>query len=94
MVIYKTPTDEILINTGSTTISTIKIFDMQGRLLLEKKDVNSNESICNIKSSTEVLLIQILSKDGIMVTKKVLFPKTALKFNKNIDLNFQLTDEE
>jgi hypothetical protein len=94
VVIYKTPTDEIVINCGSSTISTIKIFDIQGRLLLKKKDVNSNETICNIKSSTEVLLIQILSKDGIMVTKKVLFPKTALKFNKNIDLNFQLADEE
>ena len=36
----------------------------------------------------------LASKDGFMVTKKVLFPKTALKFNKNIDLNFQMADEE
>ncbi len=48
VVIYKTPTDEIVINSGSTMMSTIKIFDIQGRLLYDKKQVNASQMICDL----------------------------------------------
>lgn len=94
VVIYKTPTDEILINSGDVTMSTIKIYDMQGRLLLEKKDVNATQTTCGMQTSTEVLLIQIFSTDGMMVTKKMLFPKTVSKLNKSSDVNWQMASDD
>jgi hypothetical protein len=94
VVIYKTPTNEISINCGNTTMSKIKIFDIQGRLLYEKKDINSTQTTCGLIGSTEVLLIQILSKEGLIVTKKVVFAKTTFKYDKNIDLKLKMASEE
>jgi|GEM_PF-1103115 len=78
VVIYKTPTNEILINSGNVIMSTIKIFDMQGRLLYDAKQVNSSKKVLDIHASNGVLLVQILNKEGSLVTKKFLFSKTGL----------------
>lgn len=74
VIIYKTPKNEISINTGQVIISTIKIFDVIGKLLLEKKDINSTQILINIGLSSEILLIQITSNEGVLITKKILFP--------------------
>jgi hypothetical protein len=94
VVIYKTPTNEISINTGNVVMSKVKIFDIRGRLLQEKKDINASQTLMNAGLTTEVLLVQITSEEGIMVTKKVLFPRTSLKLDKKIDVKTQLAEDE
>jgi hypothetical protein len=94
VVIYKTPTNEISINTGNVVMSKVKIFDIRGRLLQEKKDINASQTLMNAGLTTEVLLVQITSEEGIVVTKKVLFPRTSLKLDKKIEVKTQLAEDE
>jgi hypothetical protein len=94
VVIYKTPTNEISINTGNVVMSKVKIFDIRGRLLQEQKDINASQTLMNAGLTTEVLLVQITSEEGVVVTKKVLFPRTSLKLDKKIDVKTQLAEDE
>lgn len=94
VTIYKTPKNEISINTGQVIISTIKIFDVLGKLLLGKKDINSTQILINIGISSEILLIQITSNEGVLITKKILFQRTSFKKANNADKNTQLAEDE
>lgn len=64
--------DDIVINTGSITMDAIRIFDIRGRLLMEKKDINASETRVAVGVEKQVLLVQITSKEGITATKKVI----------------------
>jgi len=61
-----------VVNSGATTMSSIKVFDIRGRLILERKGINSNHATISAGLSNEVLLVQITSEDGMTVTKKVI----------------------
>jgi len=50
--------------------------------------------LMNAGLTTEVLLVQITSEEGIVVTKKVLFPRTSLKLDKKIEVKTQLAEDE
>jgi hypothetical protein len=71
VVIYKTPINEISINTGNVVMSKVKVFDIRGRFLQEQKDINATQTTINVGLVNEVLLVQISSEDGVVVTKKV-----------------------
>jgi hypothetical protein len=94
VIIYKTPTNDLIINTGNTEMSVVKIFDINGKLLLEKKDINTTQLTINVGFSTEVLLVQISSQDGVVVTKKVLFQRTSMKIDKNAKAKDQIANDE
>ncbi len=94
VVIYKTPTGGLSIKTGNITMSHVKVFDISGKLLFEKKDINASQTEFNIGLTTEILLVQITSDDGVVVTKKVLFPRTTLKIDKKIEVKSQLAEDE
>jgi hypothetical protein len=49
-----------------------------------------------MKTANNFLVINrsLVSKEGIMVTKKVLFQKTAFKYDNNIDLKLKMASEE
>ena len=94
VVIYKTPTGSLSIKTGNITMSHVKVFDVSGKLLFEKKDINASQTEFNIGLTTEILLVQITSDDGVVVTKKVLFPRTTLKIDKKIEVKSQLAEDE
>ncbi|WP_395051900.1 fibronectin type III domain-containing protein [Flavobacterium sp.] len=70
VVVYKNNTD-VVINTGSILMSKVKIFDIRGRLLLEKEPINASETRINVGEVNQVLLVQITSTEGQMVTKKI-----------------------
>jgi hypothetical protein len=53
-------------------MSSLKVFDIRGRLLLEKKNINALQTTFNTGLTNEVLLAQITSTDGVVVTKKVI----------------------
>jgi len=94
VVIYKTLTNEISINTGNVLISKVRIFDVTGKLLQEKKGINATQTLMNVGLSTEILLVQITSEEGVVVTKKMLFPITSLKLDKNLIIKSQLAKDE
>ncbi|MBC7846026.1 MAG: T9SS sorting signal type C domain-containing protein [Flavobacterium sp.] len=60
------------VNSGSTTISNIKVFDIQGRLIAEQKNVKANSAtIKDLKFTQQVLIVKITSEDNKVVSKKV-----------------------
>jgi hypothetical protein len=72
VIIYKNPADELVINTGKILMDSVKIFDIRGRLVQERKAINASEMVINAGLANEVLLVKITSQDGITVTKKVI----------------------
>ena len=71
VVIYKNDVNDFVINSGNVMMASVKIFDIRGRLLVESKRINASQTIMNVASTNEVLLVQITSVDGVVVTKKV-----------------------
>ncbi|UPT71489.1 MAG: T9SS sorting signal type C domain-containing protein [Flavobacterium sp. JAD_PAG50586_2] len=71
VVIYS-QNNGFVVNSGNFVMASIKVFDIRGRLIEEKKAINANET--NIKGglSNGVLLVQITTQDGVTVTKKVI----------------------
>ena len=93
VVIYKTPSNEISINTGNFVMDNVMIYDLAGRLLFQQKDINDSQTVIKVGFATEVLLVKIKTQDGKSVTKKVLFPRTTLK--KDIKIStIQVAEDE
>ena len=62
----------LYVNSGVSAIANIKVFDIQGRLIVEQKDVKSNTAtINNLKDVHQVLVVQVTSEDNKVVNKKV-----------------------
>jgi hypothetical protein len=72
VVIYKNPANDFVVKTGTAIMSSIKVYDIRGRLLLEKKDINDSQTTFDGGLVNEVLLVQITTTDGVVVTKKVI----------------------
>ena len=50
----------------------VALSDMQGRLIIEQKNLKSTSAvISNLKATHQVLIVKITSEDNSMVTKKV-----------------------
>lgn len=94
VVIYKTVTNELSINTGNVVMSTVKIFDVTGRLLVNERGINASQTQIKSDFSTEILVVQITSNDGAVVIKKVLFPKTAIKIDKKVVVKTLIAEDE
>ena len=71
IVVYHHQND-VVINTGTATMSMVRIFDIRGRLLLEKKDINASETRINVGTTNEVLLVEVTTTEGLKATKKVI----------------------
>jgi acetyltransferase-like isoleucine patch superfamily enzyme len=93
VVIYKTPANEISINTGNFVMDHVMIYDLAGRLLFQQKDINDSQTTIKVGLATEVLLVKIKTQDGKSVTKKVLFPRTTLKKDLKIS-TIQVAEDE
>jgi trimeric autotransporter adhesin len=72
VIVYKNGVNDFVINTGNIVMSTVKVFDIRGRLLSDKKEINASQTTITAGQTNEVLLIQITSQDGVVVTKKVI----------------------
>ncbi|WNM18873.1 hypothetical protein [Flavobacterium capsici] len=73
VIIYKNLDSGFVVDAGNTLLKDIKVFDISGRLLYEQKDINKNETVVNQNLLNDVLLVQITSIDGVMVTKKMIY---------------------
>jgi hypothetical protein len=62
----------LFVKSEVSTISNIKVFDIQGRLIAEQKKVNSNTaSVYNLKTN-QALIVQVNTDDNKIVNKKIL----------------------
>ena len=71
VIVYKNGVNDFVINAGTTIMTSVKVFDIRGRLLLESNNINASQTTMTVGMANEVLLVQITSEDGVVVTKKV-----------------------
>ncbi|MEC4005919.1 choice-of-anchor J domain-containing protein [Flavobacterium sp. SUN052] len=69
IVLYK-PNADLQINAGTIIMNEVKVFDVRGRLLFDKKDINATTTQINLGTTNEVLLIEITTSDSIKINKK------------------------
>jgi trimeric autotransporter adhesin len=64
----------LFVNSGSNAIGSVKVFDIQGRLIAERKNVKANvASISNLKATHQALIVKVTSEDNTVVNKKVVY---------------------
>ena len=63
---------EIKINSGSTIMELVRVYDLQGRLLAEKNQVNASETKLATTATNQVLLVEITAANGSKITKKII----------------------
>lgn len=62
----------LYVNAGDATIANIKVYDVQGRLLTDLKNVKATSAtIANLKATNQVLIVKITSQENKVVTRKV-----------------------
>jgi hypothetical protein len=73
VTIYK-QNNILYVNSGVTPMKNVSIFDVTGRLITSKVDVNATQtSFTTLPLTNQVLLVQITSETGVKVTKKVVY---------------------
>ncbi|MTH17123.1 T9SS sorting signal type C domain-containing protein [Flavobacterium sp. LC2016-01] len=56
------------------SIQEVAVFDLSGRLLYEKKNINATElQLLNFRSESQVLLVKVTLENGNTTTKKIIF---------------------
>jgi hypothetical protein len=70
LIIYKNDLKWV-INSGSTEMASVKVYDVRGRLLFENKSVGSNQTTFFAGETNQVLLVRVTSVDGTVLTKRV-----------------------
>ncbi|WP_396186881.1 T9SS sorting signal type C domain-containing protein [Flavobacterium sp.] len=62
----------IYVNSGKIAINSIQVYDVQGRLIADRKNVKSSTAALeNLKANNQVVLVKISAEDNSVVTKKV-----------------------
>jgi hypothetical protein len=73
ILIYKKD-KTIVVNAGISIIDNLQIFDIQGRLLYDGKNINSSEHIVkNLPPADQVLIVQIQVLKGAKTSKKIIY---------------------
>jgi hypothetical protein len=63
----------IYINSKSEAISSVRVFDVQGRLLAEQRNVEANTAvISNLRAKNQILIVNVLGVDNSEVSKKIM----------------------
>ena len=73
VVVFK-QNDQIHVETSLVKMKSVRIFDLQGRLIIEKNNINSQSAMLqHVGLANQVLMVQITSVDGSVVSKKIIF---------------------
>jgi hypothetical protein len=70
VVVYK-ENQELVINSGNVMMAKVQVYDLRGRLLVEKTGINAKEVHINAGDTNAVLIVKITSDGYGTVTKKV-----------------------
>lgn len=71
VVIYKNNKGDFEVNSGSSEMSILRVYDISGRQLLEKNNINDTRTTFSTGMANEIYLVQIISESGVKVNKKV-----------------------
>lgn len=71
VVVYANDSN-VIVNAGQSIIDTVRVFDLRGRLVTELTNVNATEASLNMASDNQIVLVQVTSIDGAVVTKKLI----------------------
>ena len=71
VVVYK-QNQELVINTGTIRMSNVQIYDVTGRLLMTKNNINDSQIKIYTGTTKEVLLVKITSETEGSVLKKII----------------------
>ncbi|HEX8562568.1 MAG TPA: T9SS sorting signal type C domain-containing protein [Flavobacterium sp.] len=73
VVVYKQQSS-LHVNSADAFLKSVKVFDLAGRLLASKSDINGSEiTFDNMNWSSQVIIVQALTDNNTTVTKKVVF---------------------
>jgi hypothetical protein len=64
--------NDVVLRTSGTTMQEVTIYDIRGRVLVTKNNINASETKINVGTTNQVLLVQVTTVDGIKATKKVI----------------------
>lgn len=71
VIIYK-QNESIVIDSNRMNIINVKVFDIRGRLLLEKKNLNEKNINFNLETANQVLIVKVLTNDDLITSKKII----------------------
>jgi hypothetical protein len=71
VLVYK-QNQEVVVNTGTVQMSNVKIYDIRGRLLASKNNINASQVKLYAGTTNQVLIVKIISATNVVVTKKVI----------------------
>ena len=69
--IYKQNQD-LIINSGTNLIANVEVYDVRGKLILSKKNINASEIKIFTGASREVLIVKMTSDKNEIITKKLI----------------------
>lgn len=73
VVVYKNE-QGLFINSGKVNMKNVTVYDVLGRVLATKKQIQNTTTVfTNLPSATEVLLVKIEGENGGVVTKKIAY---------------------
>jgi hypothetical protein len=71
VLVYKN-SETIYVNAGAEVLDNIKVYDLQGRLINEQKNVNATSAtIKTTLASNQILLVKITTQKQVVLTRKV-----------------------
>lgn len=70
VIIYRNDS-KLIVNTGETLMLNVKVFDILGKLLFEKININGNITTIDTNLSNQIVMVQVTSESNEIVTKKV-----------------------
>lgn len=71
VIIYKEQ-QQIAIHSGQVKMASVRIFDIRGRLLLEKNNINAVETFINEPLPNGVLIVQVVSVENQIINQKII----------------------
>jgi hypothetical protein len=71
LAVYK-QNQEIVVNAGEIKLSKVEVYDILGRLLIEKQNINGSEVRLNVGSANQVVLVKVTSDANEVVTKRII----------------------
>lgn len=73
IIVYKN-NNVLFINSSTLEMKDVRLFDVRGRLITEKKDIMATEvNFTDLSIANQMILVQITTTDGEVVTKKVAY---------------------
>lgn len=62
------------INSGNVIIHDVKVYDVSGRMVYNKSDINSASTVINnLKVQQQILIVQVTTGDNTKVSKKIIY---------------------